>query len=1024
MARLEPIARLLGCGDSAPVDSIAVNAFGLDGIARQVRVACGPGAIRALLLELDSARPLRELLPRLAARLSRRVPQALLIIVATQRDRGDVAIATWGTEPRRPRLSALVASRSRVTDSDAETLRALAAAVGNRDLLTHARWVELLGRERLGARFYRELESAVKGMARSSMRDTGALRDELALLDASRLLFLCFLEAKGWLDGNHAFLSSMFDACMAEGGGFRRRVLLPLFFGTLNTPRARRSRVAAAFGDIPFLNGGLFSRTGIERRGHDISFSDDAYGALIYDLFGQYRFTAAEESADWNEAAIDPEMLGRAFESLMAARERRSTGAYFTPFPLVDRVASFALADAFAVRDPIALARLTVLDPACGSGAFLVHTLERIAARLAALGDTRSIATIRREVLTRSIFGVDVNPTAVWLCQLRLWLSVVIESEDNGPDRVAPLPNLDRNIRVGDALATVLEPTFALGAHGARVRQLRLRYSRASGGRKRSLARELDRAERVRALATIDAELASVTARRRDLLAVRRGRDLFGDRYQPSRDQRDAARALRQRAVTLRVLRRRVADGGALPFSFNIHFADAAQRGGFDVIVGNPPWVRLHNIPVDQRSAFRRDFFVARAAAWDSGAAQAGAGAGFAAQIDLASLFVERSLGLLSPAGTMALLVPSKLWRSLAGGGVRRLLLDRASLRRIEDHSEAPGAFDAAVYPSLVVASRPDDTARSIVDVVVHHRGDTPFAWLTPRAHVPFDATPGAPWLLLPREARRAFDAIRNVGITLAESTFGRPLLGVKCGCNDAFIGESIDRGNAHARLEMRDGRMITIEPGLVRPLLRGEQLQRWSVPEHRASIVWTHDAAGGPLGALPPLASQWFQRWRRRLVARADARATPRWWSLFRTEGARNDVPRVVWADVGREPRAVVLDSGDAHVPLNTCYVARAQTLDDALALAALLNSPVGRAWLDALAEPARGGYRRYLGWTLALLPIPSDWNRARDILAPLARASIAGCPASDEELMRAAIAAYGIPSRDVAPLVAWTTP
>jgi hypothetical protein len=118
------------------------------------------------------------------------------------------------------------------------------------------------------------------------------------------------------------------------------------------------------------------------------------------------------------------------------------------------------------------------------------------------------------------------------------------------------------------------------------------------------------------------------------------------------------------------------------------------------------------------------------------------------------------------------------------------------------------------------------------------------------------------------------------------------------------------------------------------------------------------------------------------------------------------------------------VLAAGDKHVPLNTCYVVRAQAIDDAMALAALLNGPIARAWLDALAEPARGGYRRYLGWTLALLPIPSDWARARDILAPIARASIGGKPASDEELMRAALAAYGIASRDAAPLVAWMAP
>jgi hypothetical protein len=171
-------------------------------------------------------------------------------------------------------------------------------------------------------------------------------------------------------------------------------------------------------------------------------------------------------------------------------------------------------------------------------------------------------------------------------------------------------------------------------------------------------------------------------------------------------------------------------------------------------------------------------------------------------------------------------------------------------------------------------------------------------------------------------------------------------------------------------------------------------------------------------------LTRQWLQRWRPALANRADAKQRARWWSLFRVEAARCDLPRVVWGDVGREPRALVLDAGDAHVPLNTCYVARCRNGRDAHALAALLNSPLARAWLDAVAEPARGGYRRYLGWTTSLLPLPRDWNRARDILAPLSeRARDRSETPSDGDLLDAALAAYELEHEQVAPLVVWMT-
>jgi hypothetical protein len=118
------------------------------------------------------------------------------------------------------------------------------------------------------------------------------------------------------------------------------------------------------------------------------------------------------------------------------------------------------------------------------------------------------------------------------------------------------------------------------------------------------------------------------------------------------------------------------------------------------------------------------------------------------------------------------------------------------------------------------------------------------------------------------------------------------------------------------------------------------------------------------------------------------------------------------------------VLRRGDRAVPLNSCYVAHCDTDDDAFAFAALLQSPLGAAWLDAVAEPARGGYHRYLGWTVALLPVPRDWPRARAILAPLGRRAFVGDASADDALHIATLAAFGVRAADVAALLAWHGP
>jgi hypothetical protein len=637
--------------------------------------------------------------------------------------------------------------RDAIVDSDAETLCALAAAAGPDDTLTHSRWLDVLGRESLTRRFYRALDRGVERLAKTMVvgiaaRPSGDDRRALALVSASRLLFLAFLEAKGWLDGDRGFLGRTYMECVGGAGDYHARVLRPLFFGTLNTPAHRRAPRARAFGRIPFLNGGLFAPTALERHMGRAEFTDEALGALFGDVLERYRFTAREDCRTWSEAAVDPEMLGKAFESLMEPRERRVTGAFYTPYPLVERVAQEALTRMLASSEAptscaealfagatsealdattrhavrARLGRVRILDPACGSGAFLVYVLEMLATVAERVGDPRPVSERRRAVLTRSIFGVDINPTAVWLCELRLWLSVVIETAECDPRRVPPLPNLDHNVRVGDALSgggfggdpsgerAGVARNVSLG--GRHLASLRERYARSCGARKRTVLRSLERAERARAIGAVERDLARVVRARYDAVTVARGRDLFGESTERGVADRTRRAELRARARMMRARLRALRDGAALPFMFAAQFADVEAAGGFDIVLGNPPWVRPHAVPLADRQRFRRDFAVSRDAAWMPGATAGRAGAGFGGQVDLAALFVERAVSLTCDDGIVALLLPAKLWRCLAGGGVRRLIAERTTVHTIEDWSAARSAFDAAVYPSLLVARR------------------------------------------------------------------------------------------------------------------------------------------------------------------------------------------------------------------------------------------------------------------------------------------------------------------------------
>lgn len=1129
---LAPIVQALGFSHAERVPPATLRTLGIDTLVQRARAARGVGRHRCLCAELSASpmvRPApviasaatqinvdspavrsdigspaafttfggldaRELTRELCVTLAAGAPERDWLVIALDSTLNVLCIALIARHPHGTRVSALRVDRRRVVDSDADTLRALAAITETEPALRFARFLDVLGRDALSARFYRALNGIVTTLAATATgHATPVERRELALLFTSRCLFLAFLEAKGWLNYDPQFLLHHTTACLERGESVHTHFLRPLFFGTLNTPRAQRAPHAKAFGALPFLNGGLFAPTPLERRRRTLVFANDALVALIGDLFVRYRFTAHEDSTQWSEAAIDPEMLGRAFESLMEVDERHQSGTYYTPPELVATVITQALRVAMPAlpdnaltntQTPLALSpetreqlsALRMLDPACGSGAFLVYALEQLASLHARSGDTRPMYEIRRAVLTSSIFGVDRNPIAVWLCELRLWLSMVIECTETDIARIPPLPNLDHHIRVGDSLAG---GTFQYGPGSARrLTTLRDKYTRATGTRKRVLAEALDREERQRAIAECYRIADSVQHDRRALLDHLRTRDLFGQRQPRAHHDSKRLEQLKARAREVHTQRRRLELGGALPFRFAAHFADVAANGGFPLIIGNPPWIRPHALPLAERARLKSTYHSMRQAAWKNGAARAGAATGFAAQADVSVAFVEQSGQLLAHGGVMALLVPAKLWRTLSGGGLRHWLHDHVTIRAVNDWSESPALFDAAVYPSLVVAERfrgpvvpasirsvataslPLTTNASasnvfpanifasnttttrvpkrvppLTQVSVHsHRGLRQFT--IPESSLSFDGDPAAPWLLLPTAVRTAFDQLRHAGPALGDSPLGRPTLGVKCGCNAAFLVHAEELDDDLARVSATN-RHATIERQLLRPALRGEAVAAWGhtppleSPHHDLRIIWTHHADGSPLRSLPPATTRWLAHWRPRLQRRRDARAKQPWWTLFRTDAARYETPRVVWADIARTMRPVVLPAGDPTVPLNSCYVLRTASLDDAWAICALLSSPVAAAWFAALAEPARGGFHRYMGWTVATLPVPRDWLSVRPTLAKFGKVYLnsgagsgeAHHSAMDRTTLHLEIAAhaYGLTVADVQPLVHW---
>jgi hypothetical protein len=558
--------------------------------------------------------------------------------------------------------------------------------------------------------------------------------------------------------------------------------------------------------------------------------------------------------------------------------------------------------------------------------------------RLRCSGGEGPAVTVRRDVVARSLFGVDLKLTAVRLTELRLWLALVADQDDVDLDRVAPLPNLDGHVRQGDALldplalARALSGTTVSAAPTPEVERLtaaRRAVFGLTGPAKHRAVAELTRAELVLARRLFGAAIAALERRAADLLASAKDRDLFGRRRGLTLDERTLLRRLRRSRHELRAAARRLSrDGGAPFFAFESHFADVLTRGGgFDLVVGNPPWVRGERVP-----GRVREMLATRYAAWRPVSVR-----GFAHLPDLAVAFVERALELAAPGGAVALLVPAKLASSGYAEPLRRRLAAGTQLERLAPVPAAGGAFGAAVYPMALVTARVEPTGREQVATLLGPRDAAPT--LPQRAL----ATDG-PWVLAHAAsgvARRLKAAFPSVGDRWC------PQLGVKTGADDVFLV-------AHATAGTR-------------PALRGRDLAPWSATP-RAHVLWTHAPDGRPLTRLPADLARALDPHLERLRRRSDYRTGPA-WQLFRTALA-NAPYRVIWPDLARRLAAVVPD--ESFVPLNTVYGIATRAPDDAYALAALFNSRCLTAVARLYADPARGGFHRFNARVVGGLPIP----------------------------------------------------
>ncbi len=542
------------------------------------------------------------------------------------------------------------------------------------------------------------------------------------------------------------------------------------------------------------------------------------------------------------------------YQSFFDSASRRALGEFYTNDSLVAETLDAIGYDG----DP----KKKVIDFACGSGSFLVQVLNRIKSRTKGRAAPAVLAEIEQH-----IFGVDIHPLAVAMARVNYLIAV------------APLLSPKRSFTVpiywADSLVRLSVKERSRNWLGEAIKI-------SIPGMRRFRLPDPAKFEWEQLFSFLRTHIAHPGKVKLSAVWKRFEQEFPKEKILPFEDAlRDFIKQIVDRHNDGR-------DTRWLPMLRNILFLER-QRGEFDYVVGNPPWVRIHNIDQELRTRISEDYTYCAKAGWKYGSTISGSKSGFGKQLDLCVPFVERALELLKPHGRFSLILTSKVQHALYANELRRNLISEKHLVRISDYSLFPIALfkDAVNYPLVLSVENASPPSGSNCKVVIVNSDQRVMTYDVPQSDLPLLANDQeSPWMMAPPDVIAILRKMQRNGQILGEIPATRPKMGVKTGANDIFIVTEVrpTERPTEVMVTTEGEEHVRIERDVLRPLVRGRDIRAWGYI-HPHSIIWTHDdETGEVLARLPPRAAEYFQQVARRekLEDREDFKKGMPIWTIF----------------------------------------------------------------------------------------------------------------------------------------------
>ncbi len=614
---------------------------------------------------------------------------------------------------------------------------------------------------RLGKASREVLPKVYKQISDDEFVRSGNEIDKLSVEDQEVLA--ASVNGQPWGTGPKNFIRQLFKVCSNKGANFFDDYLEPLFYEALNEKRGANDYYAKLKCRVPFLNGGLFEAIdNYDWNRNDFQIPNEMFSNIhekgkdkadgILDIFDRYNFTMNEDEPLEKEVAVDPEMLGKIFESLLDVRDRKSKGAFYTPREIVHYMCQESLANYLsnttgisyeAIKDFIvygefykdedtnhrvkkgledtvipkeifdmknsvnrlkdiddALVNIRIADPAVGSGAFSLGMLSEVVKirriiteyfvmltdnkmRIKMLYDSeRHPLVLKLQTIKNSIFAVDIDPSAVDITKLRLWLSLVVEqdtdenAEDEGIFAITrnpkPLPNLDCNIRCGNSLVDELDGIKLINESdlfGKAEGQIIINQNKYD-----SLLKQL-----------FDIQDKLFYEKKHDTKdELKRKINIIMDSIIHFSLENSKPEVIQKYKTTK--------DNHSLPyFLWRLEFAKVfVEKGGFDIVIGNPPYVDSENMvkySPEFRAICNKNYLSAKGN-WD-----------------LFVLFVELGYLISNSNANVSFIIPNKIIAADYAKSIREIMKEN-SINEIRDYSNVNVFKEAAVYPVTFLSNK------------------------------------------------------------------------------------------------------------------------------------------------------------------------------------------------------------------------------------------------------------------------------------------------------------------------------